>query len=185
MAEVDDLLQMGSPVARIVDYDRLEVSVDVDEYDTDALEIGKSGDVYIKALDTVVPGVVSDIAREAMSLGGVSFYPVKLQLVGDANIRSGMSVEVRVLKEKAEQAACIHLNAISYDAYNKPFVLVSRDGRSTDRRYIITGISDGVYAQVLSGLTEGETVYYQPSNTLRFFNMSQQNGQMSTQMSMP
>lgn len=63
--ETDDSLQPGSQIARIVDYDALEVSVDVDEYDIDAIEEGKEGEVYLNALDTTVPGTVTEIARNA------------------------------------------------------------------------------------------------------------------------
>ena len=78
--ETDDSLQPGSQIARIVDYDALEVSVDVDEYDIDAIEEGKEGEVYLNALDTSVPGTVTEIARNATTEAGVSYYPVKLEV---------------------------------------------------------------------------------------------------------
>ena len=90
-AEADDFLQPGSQIARIVDYDRLEVSVNVDEYDIGTLSLGKEGDVRINALGLNVPGTVSDIARDATISGGVSFYVVKLQISDIGNVRSGMS----------------------------------------------------------------------------------------------
>lgn len=43
--ELDDSLQPGSQIARIVDYDTLEVSVDVDEYDIGAISEGREGEV--------------------------------------------------------------------------------------------------------------------------------------------
>lgn len=171
-AEADDLLQPGSQIARIVGYDKLEVSVDVDEYDIDALALGKKGDVFINALNLTLPGTVSSIAREATTSGGVSFYAVKLQISATGNIRSGMSAEVKVLKEEARGALSLNTTAISYDEDNNPYVLVREGENEMVRRYLVTGISDGVYVQVLSGLKENEVVFYADGDMMRFFSPS-------------
>ncbi|HSK69131.1 MAG TPA: HlyD family efflux transporter periplasmic adaptor subunit [Candidatus Limnocylindria bacterium] len=169
-AEADDLLQPGSPIARIVDYGRLEVSVDVDEYDINALSVGKKGDVYVNALDLTMPGTVSSIAREATTSGGVSYYPVKLQISAvTGNILSGMSVEVRVLRDEARGAVSLLAAAISFDEDNNPYALVRQGDREMERRPLSIGISDGVYVEVLSGLAANETVYYNDRSTTRFF----------------
>ena len=125
--EADDTLQPGGQIARIVDYDRLEVSVDVDEYDIEALSIGKRGQVYINALDMSVQGTVREIARDATTSGGVSFYPVKLQIDADEKIFSGMSAEVKILKEEARGALSLNLSVISYDEGNSPYVLIREE----------------------------------------------------------
>ena len=167
--EADDALQPGGQIARIVDYERLEVSVDVDEYDIGALKVGKQGEVFINALDLKVPGVVRQIAREATLSGGVSFYGVKLQLSADDTILSGMSAEVKILKEEAKGALSLNLNVISFDEDNNPYVLVRENEEDMVRRYIVTGVSDGVYVQVLSGLQDNETVHYADTDMTRFF----------------
>lgn len=164
----DDMLQPGTQIARLVDYDRLEVSVDVDEYDIDALTLGKQGEVFINALGQTVGGTVSSIARSATTQGGVSFYAVKLQVEAQPGIRSGMSVEVRVLKESAPGAITLPLSAISYDDDNNPYVLLQQD-KDMVQRYIVTGISDGVYVQVVSGVSDGESISYADGDMMRFF----------------
>ncbi len=119
-AEVDDTLQPGSQIARIVDYEHLEVSVDVDEYDIGSLEEGKAGTVYLNALGATVPGQVTEMGREATNQGGVSFYQVKFGVEALPKVRSGMSVEVQVLNQQALNAVSLPLTAISYDEYNRP-----------------------------------------------------------------
>ena len=166
--EVDDMLQPGSQVARIVDYDSLEVSVDVDEYDIDALTLSKEGEVFINALDKTVKGTVSSIAQSATTQGGVSFYAVKFQIAAQRGIRAGMSVEVRVLKEQALSAITLPLSAISYDNENSPYVLIKQE-QDMAQRYIVTGLSDGVYVQVVSGVSDQETVSYLDGDMSRFF----------------
>lgn len=169
-AEADDPLQPGSQVCRIVDWDHLEVSVNVDEYDIDALSVGKEGTVYLNALDAAVPGKVTEIGREAVSQGGVSFYPVKFGVDAVPNVRSGMSVEVQVLNRQALDAVSLPLTAISYDEYNKPYVLLA-DGEGYRQQEITLGVSDGRNVEVLTGLADGETVYYLSNDLARFFAM--------------
>ena len=170
-AEVDDQLQPGSQIAQIVDYDKLEVSVDVDEYDVGALTLGKEGTVYLNALDQNVLGTVSEIARNATTTGGVSFYAVKMQIDATESIRSGMSVEVNVLNQQSVGAVSIATKCLSYDEYNKPYVLV-RDAEGKIKMQPVTlGVSDGIYTEILSGIQEGGIVYYIQNDMLRFFTM--------------
>ena len=171
--EADDSLQPGSQLCRIVDYDRLEVSVSVDEYDISSLEVGKEGTVYLNALGESVPGVVTEIGREATTEGGVSFYQVKFGVDALPKVRSGMSVEVQVLNQQSLGAVSLPLTAISYDEYNKPYVLIM-SGEEYAKQEITLGVSDGQNVEILTGLSEGDKVYYLSNDFARFFAMQQE-----------
>ena len=173
-AEKDDTLQPGSQIARIVDYDTLEVSVDVDEYDIGAVEIGKEGTVYLNALDRSIPGVVSQVSREATREGGVSYYEAKLQVDAGSDVRSGMSVEVTILHQEALAVPSLSLDALSYDEYNRPYVYQKDVDGQLKAVSVETGITDGKNIQILSGLGEGDRVYYQSFDMTRFFEMQRQ-----------
>lgn len=173
-AEKDDTLQPGSQIARIVDYDTLEVSVDVDEYDIGAVEIGKEGTVYLNALERSILGVVSEVSREATTEGGVSYYESKLQVDAGSDVRSGMSVEVTILNQQALAAPSLSLDALSYDEYNRPYVYQRGAEGQLVAVSVETGISDGKNIQILSGLNEGDAVYYQSFDMARFFEMQQE-----------
>jgi len=170
----EDTLQPGSQIARIVDYATLEVSIDVDEYDIGAVEIGKQGDVYLNALARTVPGTISEIARSATSEGGVSYYEVKMQVDAGADVRSGMSVEVNILNQQAPGAVSVSLDALMYDEYNRPYVYQKDVQGNLSAVSVQTGVSDGKNIQVVYGLNEGDTIYYQSSDLARFFRMQQE-----------
>ena len=173
-AEKDDPLQPGSQIARIVDYGTLEVSVDVDEYDIGAVTIGKDGDVYINALETTIPGVVSDVSRSATREGGVSYYQARLQVNAGSDVRSGMSVEVTILNQQALAVPSLSLDALSYDEYNRPYVYVKNAEGQMIAAPVETGISDGRNIQILSGVETGDLVYYQSFDLERFFQMQRE-----------
>ncbi len=167
----DDTLQPGAQIARIVDYGALEVSVNVDEYDIGALDVGKSVTVYLNALDRDAEAPVSEIARDATREGGVSYYEVKLTITDTQGLRSGMSVEVRALSAQALQCVSVATKALAYDEYNKPYVLVMDAQGKPLTRYVTLGVSDGLYTEITEGVAEGETIYYIENDMLRFFAM--------------
>lgn len=166
---VDDTLQPGSQIARIVNYDLLEVTVDVDEYDIGAVSLGKEGTVYLNALGRSVPGVISHIARNATTEGGVSYYEVKLQLDAGQDVRSGMSVEVNMLNQQVLGAVSISLDALMYDEYNMPYVYQKDAQGNLNAVSVQTGVSDGKNIEILYGLRAGDRVYYQSFDFMRFF----------------
>ncbi|NLO84596.1 MAG: HlyD family efflux transporter periplasmic adaptor subunit [Clostridiales bacterium] len=169
--ETDDQLQAGSQIARIVDYTTMEVSIDVDEYDIDAVSVGKEGDVYINALARNITGRVSEVARNATTDGGVSYYEVTMEIETLDDVRSGMSVEVQMLNKQELGALSLSLDSISYDEYNKPFVYQKDADENMSAVYVETGVSDSQNIQITSGLTEGATVYYQANDMARFYMM--------------
>lgn len=172
--EKDDPIQPGSQIARIVDYGTLEVTVDVDEYDIGAVEIGKEGTVYLNALERTIPGVVSEVSREATTEGGVSYYQAKLQVDAGSDVRSGMSVEVTILNQQALDTPSLSLDALSYDEYNRPYVY-QKDAEGLMKAVPVeTGISDGKNIQILSGVEDGGLVYYQGFDMARFFAMQRE-----------
>lgn len=180
IAENDDQLQPGSQIARIVDYDQLEVSVNVDEYDIGAISLGKEGTVYLNALDLSVPGKVTEIARSATTEAGVSYFAVKLAIDAQEGVRSGMSVEVSILNQHAPNAVALPLSVISYDETNTPYVLIRDEQGKPTAVTIKTGVSNGEYVEIVSGLSEGQIILYHGSNMARFYamreNMMSQSG---------
>ena len=70
-----------------------------------------------------------------------------------------MRVDVKVLGAYAGDVLMIKMDALSFDEYNKPYVLI-QSGDEKVRQYVGTGINDGVYVEITDGLSEGDTVYY-------------------------
>ena len=96
-----------------------------------------------------------------------------MQVEPGENVRSGMSVEVSVLKNESLGCVSLATKALSYDSYNKPYVLVRGEKGDMTARYLTLGVSDGLYTEVTDGLSDGESAYYIENDMLRFFAMSQ------------
>ena len=70
-----------------------------------------------------------------------------------------MQVSAKVLKEQAEDAVLLRQDAVQFDDYNKPYVLVrGADGKSVEQKRVTVGVSDGMNCEITSGLNAGDTV---------------------------
>ena len=165
-------LALGMPILDVVNFNSLMVQIRVDEYDLAAVAEGKQADVTINALGKSIDGTIKSIAYTALTVGGVSFFPADVTIEADSTIRVGMSAEVRILNQQALGAPSLPMNAIRFDADNKPYVQVyGPDGKKVEQKYIEVGMNDGNFVEITGGLSLGDTVLI-PRNSMRIGLMS-------------
>lgn len=155
----DDTVTAGQTLAQIVDLDRLEMQVKVDEYDISAIELGKAAQVTIEATNQTVDASVAQINKVSAASGDLSYYTVTLAFDVSAapGVLPGMRVSAKVLNAQAKDVTVLPVSALRFDDYNQPYVLVP-DGEDTRTISVTVGVSDGVNAEIISGITPGESV---------------------------
>lgn len=146
--------------AVIVDYSKLKISVKIDEYDITDVNIGDEVEVYINALDKTVSGRIVKISDEATVSGGVSYFEADISFDAGDDIKTGMSAEARLISGNAENAVSISVDAISFEDDNTAYVLVKNADGQLEKRYISIGVSDGTYAEITDGISEGDNIYF-------------------------
>lgn len=157
-ADVDEQKMAGASLCRIVDYDDLQLSVQVDEYDLPDVSVGEKASVTINALDRTLTGTVTDIAREGVTQNGVTYFAATVSLPADSALRVGMSAQARVSGETAKNVTVLPMTAIQFDSSNRPFVYVSSGKNNVRRVNLTVGINDGTNVEIKSGVRSGETV---------------------------
>ncbi|MDO5522007.1 MAG: HlyD family efflux transporter periplasmic adaptor subunit [bacterium] len=167
MVEADQQVMSGAQMAEIVDFDNLEISLKIDEYDLDAISIDKKIDVTIGSLNKDIEGTISEISRTATSENGVSYFLATAKLEYDKDVKIGMTAEARILKEEAKDAIVIPMKALSLDNENNPFVYMSDNSGVINKVSVDTGINDGKYIEVKSGLDSSQTVYYKDPDAVQ------------------
>ena len=160
----NESLAMGTRIMDIVDYDNLKISIRVDEYDLPAVTIGKDARVSINALDMEVQGVVESIAREAIPLANISYFPASVKIASNDLIRVGLGAEVKVLNKKSENTLTVPMRAVRFDQDNQTFVYRKDARGKAETNYITVGINDANTVEVLDGLREGDIVLIPVSN---------------------
>lgn len=155
---VGDWLWPRVQIIQISDLTHLEVSLQVDEYDVDKVSAGQKCTVRIVPLGIDFETEIKHVNRLSSSTGGVAYYEVTAELTVPENVLPGMTASVSIPDERAEDVLVLDMEALSFNAEKKPYVLV-KNGEAYEQRLLETGLSDGMKVEIKSGLSEGETVY--------------------------
>lgn len=154
-----DVIAAGEKTAEIMDLDDLEVSLSVDEYDVAAMTPGTPVEVTVLALERALSGTVTSLDKNGTASGDLSYYTAYADLGAETGVYPGMQVSAKVLRSQALGATILKTDAIQFDDYNRPYVLMySADGKDTVRVSVGVGVSDGVYCEITEGLKPGDTV---------------------------
>ena len=143
----------------LLDPTRLEIWAYVDETDIGRIRVGQRaqftvdtyGDHPFAARVTAVYPKAEIRDNVVNYVAVVTFTPPR-----DRTLRPEMTTSVRIDLDTHANALVVPIRALRRDG-GRTFVLVSRSGRS-ERRFITTGLRDGSYAEITSGLREGDEV---------------------------
>lgn len=105
--------------------------------------------------------MVSKVSQIGTPNGGVTVYNVTLTIDGDENLKFGMNGTATIRIEEMNDVLLVPLTALNA-SQGESYVWLQSDSASGDepgvRTTVETGLSDENYAQVLSGLNEGDVV---------------------------
>ena len=155
----NDSITQGTSIMDIVNYNNLEVSIKVDEYDLSAISEGMAAEVDLEAIGKTVTGTISEIARGASVVNGVSYFETTVTLPQDSALRVGLSAEVKVVTESVKNAVTVPVKAITYEGA-KAYVQQYSDKGDLEKVPVTVGISNGIDTEIKKGLKSGDTVVY-------------------------
>ncbi len=144
----------------LVDLSTMELDLDVDEIDIPGVKVGQKAVITVDALpDVKFDGEVLTISSVAKEEAGVVIYEVKIgfDFPEVTGLRVGMSADVDIVLEEASNVLILPERAITNDSEGNPVVMVKVDDQ-TEERKVVTGLGDGFYTEIVSGLSEGESV---------------------------
>lgn len=144
------------------------LTVNADELDVLSLETGQKAEITLDAdLSNPVSGTVSRIGRIGQKDNSIAEFPVEIRLENDPRLRIGMNATARIFSEYIEGILMIPVDAIEEDGSGEYVYLKKADGSSARTR-VVTGKSDGEYAEVTDGLSEGDVITYSVSQEIDF-----------------
>ena len=142
--------------------DNVTVSINVDELDILSVEEGQPASVVLDALDgQEFEGTITKVALTASSGSSSAKYPVEITVDKTEDMMLGMSASATIHIEESENAVLIPVSALQ-EKGDSTFVYTGKDedGNLTDAAEVETGLSNGSQVEIVSGLSEGDTVYY-------------------------
>jgi len=164
VAEGDEVAA-GASLIQLVDFEHQKVSIRVDEYDISDVHEGDPIVVTTTATEKTFDSVIDDINYVSASTGSVAYYTATAYLTTDGTVYPGMQVTVSVPKEEATDVVILKEDAVSFDATNKAFVYTQTEDGALEQTYVTTGVSNGNYVEITSGLQAGDTVYVEVEET--------------------
>jgi len=148
----------------IADVSRPQLTVSVDESDMDQFVLGSPASVIFDALpDQTFHGVVTQVNPTLTSSGQYSILKGVLTLDADAvqtvqDLPLGLNASVTIVYKEIKDALIIPITALKkLNGAGYEVQLVDSDG-TTRSQEVQIGLQDGTYAEVLSGLHEGDKI---------------------------
>ena len=141
----------------------MSMSVTVDETEILSVSIGQSAEVSVDAIDgETFTGTVTGIDRAGTSSSGVTVYTAEVSIPKADGMLAGMSASATISIEGVENALLVPADAVSRSSSGY-YVYTSCDEESGTLGGMVevtVGITNSNDAEILSGLSEGDTVYY-------------------------
>jgi HlyD family secretion protein len=160
--------QPGTELASVADMSDLIFKGTVDEIDVGKLRVGLPTRIKVGALPTdVVTGSVSRIAPQAQQKDGATLFDVEIELekTGAIVLRAGYSANADVIIREKKDVLIVPERVVTFeDGGKKAFVEIPSAGAKEEpkKTEVKLGISDGMNAEVLSGLSKGSKVVERP-----------------------
>jgi HlyD family secretion protein len=160
--------QPGTELATVADMTDLIFKGTVDEIDVGKLRVGLPTRIKVGALPTdVVTGSVSRIAPQAQQKEGATLFDVEIELAKDTKIvlRAGYSANADVIIREKKDVLIVPERVVTFeDGGKKAFVEIpsANPKEEPKKTEVKLGISDGMNAEVLSGLAKGAKVVERP-----------------------
>lgn len=149
-------------VISIAPDENLIINIGVDELDIMSLAVDQTAIITLDAVENeIFAGTITKINTTATSSGGVTTYSATVSVPKTDSMLAGMSASVSIVIEEESGVLIIPVDAVQ-EVMGSAFVYTEKgeDGELSGQVEIETGISDGMFVQVVSGLSEGDTVYY-------------------------
>ena len=136
----------------------MQITITIDEMDILSLEVGQTAEIIVESIseETVYDGVVTEIDT------GTDTYKAVVELPKADGMLPGMTADVDVQIQGVEDAIIIPVDAL-HRTSSIYYVYTSYDSETLQyggRKDVTIGMQNSNFVEIISGLSEGDTVYY-------------------------
>ena len=158
-ASTGSTVSKGKTFCKVVSTSSYKVNIDVDELDIKAIKTGQSVSVTADAVeDKTFKGTVTKVSKIGTNTDGVATYPVTIELSDAEDLYPAMSATATITTQEASNAVLVPVSAIQ-SKDGKSYVTVISDGSQEGiSKEVEVGIINDSYAQIISGVSEGDQV---------------------------
>jgi HlyD family secretion protein len=165
---VSSILVLGSQATLVMtlgDTSEVYVRGKVDESDIGKVYLGQAARIVVESFkDKVFQGKVTKISPLGVEKDNVTTFEVRVSIQNSTGeLRANMSANAEIILEEKKGVLLAPEGALIFDKDKKTSVEIPDPKTDTGRRAVpvTVGISNGVKAEILSGLSEGQKVIVQ------------------------
>jgi len=152
----------GTTIATVADLNKMIFEGRVDEGEVGKLEIGMDLKISLGAIEEKeYDAKLTLIAPKGIEVAGAIQFKIEGEVFLDDEyvVRAGYSANATIITDVKRDILSINESLLQFDnSTKKPFVEVQISGQKFERKDIELGISDGVFAEVLGGVSESDNI---------------------------
>ncbi|MCD8131779.1 MAG: efflux RND transporter periplasmic adaptor subunit [Lachnospiraceae bacterium] len=157
--EVGDNVTTNTTLVTLYDLDEVTMTVAVDEEDMTDIELGGAVNISFTAYpDDIYQAEVTEISDAYYDSSSNVVYDVTVTITSDASgLFQGMTGDVTFVTKESEEVLYVSNRAITRSG-TKSYVKMRDSSGNVTQVEVTTGFSDGVYVEIIDGLSEGDVV---------------------------
>lgn len=153
----NSMVSTGSAIATISTLNTMTIHINVDEYSVLDTGEGSAVTILVDSIGKTYEGTLTRVSDVADLNNGVAYFEATVDFIPDEYVKSGMSVEVRLTNNDKKGVLTVSADALHYNDDNTAYVLV-KSGSKQEVREVETGVTDGTYVEIVSGLKDGDII---------------------------
>ena len=152
----------GSTLMTVSPQETVSLTITLDEQDIAKVSVGQKAKVKVEALDgEIFEAKVTQVANRGANSGGSSKFTAKLEMPKAKDMLDGMSATAALALDKREAVPTIPVMALGEEgSQTVVYTALDEEGKPANPIPVTIGLSDGLTAEILSGLEVGDTYYY-------------------------
>lgn len=151
----------GTTIATIQNPSLLQVQVPVDELDIAKVKAGQQASITADAISgKTFSGKVSSVASSGTVSNGSATFEVNVDISDAEGLKPGMTANVSIITASKDNTLLLPFEAVQQQN-KKKFVLVKDTDGNETMKEVTLGIVNVDYAEILTGVSEGDTVIAQ------------------------
>ncbi len=157
--EAGDNVTTNTTLITLYDLDEVTMTVAVDEDDMTDIGLGGAVNISLTAYpDDIYQGEVTEISDAYYDSSSNVVYDVTVTITSDASgLFQGMTGEVTFVTKESQEVLYVSNRAITRSG-TKSYVKMRDSSGNVTQVEVTTGFSDGVYVEIIDGLSEGDVV---------------------------
>ena len=152
----------GTTIATVADLNKMIFEGRVDEGEVGKLKIGMDLIISLGAIEEKeYKAILTLIAPKGIEVAGAIQFKIEGEVFLDDEylIRAGYSANATIITDVKKDIWSVNESLLQFDnTTKKAFVEVQISGQKFERRDVELGISDGVYTEVIEGITENDNI---------------------------